>query len=298
MALLRGDALDNFRQMVVSAKKIEPHWHVGSDHWLDRALVKLWRQYIELRAEIEVAASDAASKAQADLEMWRKRLSELNPDALREEVEKEARMISAIDAQPYERVAARFSGRLMPLFTEVTILSAALCEADINLALEWGCSFIGKPELFVLIESRTTVDKWRHGPKMLLSDYLLPSDSGEFEALGRVSRERNRLIHPKAHVQVQGRKNRLAEKHKSLGTAEVLFWLPRFFSLPFDLTDFLRGCTPVNGAKFPVLSHRGEIKRASQHRLACAVDLDSSGEGVKKTETTASGRQPPLSSNL
>lgn len=268
MTLLRGDGFDNVRQMVASAEKIEPHWHVGSDHWLDTALVRLWHQYRELRAEIEAAASEAENKARADLEIWRERLSKLNPNAPKVEIEKEARMISTIDAHRYERVPMRFAGRLMPLYTEVTILSAALCEADINLALEWGCSLIGKPELFLLIESRTTVDKWQHGPKMLLSDYVLPSGSGEFEALGRVFRERNRLIHSKAHVQVQGKKNRRAEKHKSLGTAEVLFWLPRFFSLPFDLTDFLRSCAPVNGTKFPVLSHRSEIERANQHRLA------------------------------
>lgn len=282
MTLLRGNGFDEFRQMAVSAERIEPHWHVGSDQWLDTALDRLWREYRGLRAEIEVGAREAESKARADLTMWRERLSELNPNAAKEEIEKEARMISAFELHQHERVSARFVGRLMPLYTEVTILSAALCEADINLALEWGCSMIGKPELFLFIESRTTVDKWQHGPKILLPDYTLPSDSGEFEALGRVFRERNRLMHPKAYVQVQGEKNRQPEKYKSLGIAEALLWLPRFFSLPFDLTDFLRNCAPVNGTKFPVLSRRREIKRATQHRLAKAGPVDLPDEGLEE----------------
>jgi hypothetical protein len=84
MTLLRGDGFDNFRQMAVSAEKIEPHWHVGSDHWLDTALDRLWHQYSELRTEIEAAASEAERKAQADLGIWRERLSGLNPNAPKE----------------------------------------------------------------------------------------------------------------------------------------------------------------------------------------------------------------------
>lgn len=268
--LIRGDGSDALRKLVLEATEVkaaEVNWRVGSDHWLDNVLNIRWLEYKALLEEIDKKADSAEKKAPIDLETWRERLVQHNPDADQAEIEREARMLSLIDEDRYERVSSKFVGRIMALYTEVTILSAALCEAEINLALEWGCAVTGKPELFTLVDSCKTSEKWLHGPKLFFTDYKFPPGSAEAETLARVFSERNRLMHARATVEVDGKKNERAKKYKVLHLADALMWLPRYFSLPFDLVDFLKGCPPVNGYKFPVLSHREKITRASAHRL-------------------------------
>ena len=204
--LIRGDGKDEIRKLVIGAEVLTPNWAVGSDHWLEHILEALWPKYIMLRDEIKNDAIRYKDEAQETYKKWRARLRELNPEAPIDEIEAEAKLISGLNESDEERIAGRYLPRLLMLYTQVTIISAALCEADINLALAWGLSMADKEDVFQLIEAKSTVEKWLHGPKMLLPAYQFPPDCAEAETLRRVFKERNRIVHPKATVSKTGKK--------------------------------------------------------------------------------------------
>jgi len=267
--LYRGDGSDAIRKRRFEAKEIPTakiQWSVASDVWLADALNQLWSPYRTLLVQIDVEADKAETTAPIDLDAWRERLTKLNPDAAAAAIEAEARMLSRVDLKRYERISPAFVARIMTLYTQVTLLSAALCEAKINLALEWACAVARKAELFDLVERSTPVEKWQHGPKIFVADYELPPGAAESETLIRVFSERNRLMHAKALVEVDGNANARPQKYKVRDLPGALTWLPRYFSLPFDLSDILENCS-VNGHGFPRLFRRQEIERVPQHKL-------------------------------
>lgn len=267
MGLIIGDGWDDLRDKIAEAKVVVPNWHVGSDNWLGHVLKGLWPQFVALRGEITSDAARTTVEARSNYENWRTRLKRLNPEAHDREIDKEAKRRSGIDKTPEERVSHRYFWRIMPLYTEVAILSAALCEAEINLALAWGLSMLDKEDVFQLIESKPTPEKWLHGPKVVLPAYVMPSGCAEIETLRKVFSERNRLVHPKSTIQKAGQQTLGPKVLKPPKLRDLLVWIERYFSLPFDLADFLRTQPPINGNRFPVMTRRDEIDRAPQHKL-------------------------------
>ncbi|NUY02381.1 hypothetical protein [Paraburkholderia youngii] len=160
MALIIGDGLNEFRKKVAEATVAVPNWHVGSDNWLEHVLKGLWPQFVALRDEITSDATRITVEVNANYEKWRAHLIPLNPGASDVEIDEEAKRRSGIDKTPEERVSHRYLWRIMPLYTEVAILAAALCEAEINLALAWGLSMLDKEDVFQLIESKSALEKW------------------------------------------------------------------------------------------------------------------------------------------
>jgi hypothetical protein len=267
MGLIIGDGWDDLRDKIAEAKVVVPNWHVGSDNWLEHVLKGLWPQFVTLRDEITSDAARTTVEARGNYENWRTRLKGLNPEAHNLEIDKEAKRRSGIDKTPEERVSHRYFWRIMPLYTEVAILSAALCEAEINLALAWGLSMLDKEDVFQLIESKPTPEKWLHGPKVILPAYLMPSGCAEIETLRKVFSERNRLVHPKSTIQKSGQQTLGPKALPPPKLTDLLLWIGRYFSLPFDLADFLRTQPPINGNRFPVMTRRDAIDRVPQHKL-------------------------------
>jgi hypothetical protein len=279
MALTIGNGLDEFRKKIPGATVAVPDWHVGSDNWLEPVLKGLWPQFVALRDEITSDATRTTVEARANYEKWRAQLIPLNPEASDVEIDEEAKWRSGIDKTPEERVSHRYLRRIMPLYTEVAILSAALCEAEINLALTWGLSILDKEDVFQLIESKSTPEKWLHGPKIVLPDYVMPPGCAEAEALRKVFTERNRLVHPKSTIQKADQQKLGSKALKPPKLADLLVWIGRYFSLPFDLADFLRTQPPISGDRFPVMTRRDAIERAPQHtpssHAACTRSVSS-----------------------
>jgi hypothetical protein len=267
MALIIGDGLDEFRKKIADATVLVPNWHVGNDNWLEHVLIGLWPQFVVLRDEIKNDAARTTVEARANYKKWRAHLPPLNPEASDADIDEEAKRRSGIDQPPEERISHRHLWRIMPLYTEVAILSAALCEAEINLALAWGLTMLDREDEFELIESKPTPKKWLDGPKLLLPGYLLPPGCAEAEALHKVFRERNRLVHPKSMIQKAGKQKLGGKALNPPKLADLLMWIGRYFSLPFDLADFLRTQPPINGDQFPVMTRRDVIERAPQHKL-------------------------------
>ncbi|MDB5988775.1 MAG: hypothetical protein JWQ10_178 [Herbaspirillum sp.] len=133
--------------------------------------------------------------------------------------------------------------------------------------MAWGLSMVDKEDVFQLIESKSTVEKWLHGPKILLPDYKLPSGSAEVETLRKVFSERNRLVHPKSMVQKDGKEKLAGRLFKPTKFSDLLVLIGGYFCLPFDLADFFRLQSPINGDCFPIMAHRGSIEHAPQHKL-------------------------------
>jgi|GEM_PF-6101597 len=267
MSLKRGDGLDEIRELAANATTVATTWHVSAEYiWLDLALERLWNDFVRLRDEIRLVADKKSKSVPGDYQRWCERLRELNPDAAAAEIDAEARKLSHYDMKPLDR-AGRFLGQLMPIYAEVAILSAALCEAHINLALAWGLTMLGRDAAFRIIEQSNTVDKWLHGPKLLLEGYELPSHSAEVETLKRVFEERNILMHPKSSISSGGLDRVSAKRLHVKSVTQVLAWLPRFFSLPFDLAEFMAKQPALGGFDFPLLSKRASIPRAEQHKL-------------------------------
>jgi len=131
---------------------------------------------------------------------------------------------------------------------------------------------LDKEDVFQLIESKSTLEKWLHGPKMVLPNYMMPSGCAEVETLRRVFSERNRLVHPKSTIQKAGRRKLGTKVITPPKLADVLVWMERYFSLPFDLADFLRTQPLINGDRFPVMTRRDAIERALQHKLPRPAD--------------------------
>ncbi|WP_226475162.1 hypothetical protein [Pseudomonas sp. MWU16-30323] len=267
MALIIGDGLDEFREKLSNAPVLVPNWHVGNDNWLEQVLIGLWPQFVALRDEIKKDAACATVEASANYEKWRAQLIPLNPKASDVEIDEEAKRRSGIDKTPEERVSHRYLGRIMILYTEVAILSAALCEAEINLALAWALSMLDREDEFRLIELKPTPEKWLHGPKTVLPNYVLPSGCAEAETLRKVFSQRNRLVHPKSTIHKAGKHKLGAKVLNPPKLKDLLMWIERYFSLPFDLADFLRTQPPINGDQFPVMTWRDTIERATQHKL-------------------------------
>lgn len=267
MGLNFGDGQDDFWKKISEAKVVTPEWHVGSDNFLEQILQELWIKFIELRHEINCSAEKSNKEATINYKKWNDQLTYLNPTASSKEIEKESIRLSGIDKKPTERVAHKYFHRILPLYTEVTIIAAALCEAEINLALAWSFSITDKEELFELIESKSALDKWRHGLKIVLPNYSLRSDCAELQTLVKIFGERNRFAHPKSTIQISGKIKLKPKSSYPRKIEELLHWTERYFSLPFDLADFLRTQPAVHGERFPVMAQRGPIKRASQHQL-------------------------------
>lgn len=282
MALKIGDSLDEFREKIAEATVVVPNWHVGSDSLLEHVLEGLWPRFVALRDEIAGDAARTTVEAIADYEKWCVRLISLNPEASEVEIDKEAKRRSRIDETPEDRVSHRYLWQVMQLYTQVAILSAALCEAEINLALAWGLSMLDKEDVFQLIESKSTPDKWLHGPKIMLPDYVLPPGCAEADALRKVFSERNRLVHPKSTIRKAGKQKLGAKTSKPPKLADLLVWIGRYFSLPFDLADFLRTQPPINGDRFPVLTQRSGIERAPQHKLPRPSDSPRHSEPTSR----------------
>ncbi|CAJ0809021.1 hypothetical protein [Ralstonia flaminis] len=267
MALIIGDGRDEIRKKLAGATAGVPNWHVGSDNWLEHILKGLWPQFVALREEVKIDAARSTIEARTNYAEWRARLASLNPGAGDLEIDEEAKRQSGINKTPEERVSHRYLMKAIALHTEVAILSAALCEAEINLALAWGLSMLDKEDVFQLIESKPTPDKWLHGPKIMLPGYVIPPGCAEAETLHKLFGERNRLVHPRSTVKKAGQHKLGTKIPKPPKLVELIAWMGRYFSLPFDLADFLRTQPSINGDRIPVMTRREAIERVPQHTL-------------------------------
>ena len=123
----------------------------------------------------------------------------------------------------------------------ITVLSHALVEAIINAALALALAYVGKPDLFFILEKANVKHKWTVGPQAFLSDYSFPKSEAIFEALSALCRRRNSYVHSKITLRDEGNQVVL----RGSGDAGLSIdhdgrrWVHRFLSLPYELHGHL-----------------------------------------------------------
>lgn len=232
---------------------------------IDIALKSFWRPFNDLLIEMD----SFKFKPLSDFEIERFQLSayfkKLNPDLSVEEinniVEKRISPFASEDMQ----FNTRFSSRFKTINVTVTLLSQALCEAQINAILAAGLYDYGTPELFEDIQKESIKDKWVNGPKKFCPSYEFKKSSGLYETLQHLSRQRNAWIHHKSHLHAGGEKIIEGSNLKNLSYKEASRWIKRYFSLPYDLSAHVHEQNCQSMAAILVYN-RNPIPVADAHR--------------------------------
>lgn len=244
----------------------DSYGHTAHYTYIEGALRARWATFVALEAEMGAFVPEPLSAFDAARDAEVKRLSALNPHKpIQEFVEFVGKQI-AFKASPQWQFREKFEDRHMADYAAVVMLSHALCEALINAVLAIGLAQKKTADLFSLIERAEFKQKWLVGPKALSENYQFPRGSGLHEALLRLTRQRNALVHHKIELEMNGTKVLEGSGFERASYAEEQHWLRRFFSLPYDLADFLRRALP--GSHILILFGSGPIARSPANSAA------------------------------
>jgi hypothetical protein len=230
---------------------------------IDQALRSRWAGFALLESEIQkfvprprtaYAEQEAAALA---------RDIEANPHIPVEDLEANVKKEIDFLASNSWQVQELFEDRHMTEYVTVVLLSHGLCESLINAILAIGLAHAGIPDVFELLERSDIKNKWLHGPKSFKPSYVLPSGTGIYQTLVKLTRQRNAIVHYKIDVSVGGQNVISGSKPDRESYAEELKWIRRFFSLPYDLSARCTKWFP--DLPLHLLSDHGSIAPARQH---------------------------------
>ncbi len=237
--------------------------HTAHYTYIDAALRARWDTFCTLEAEMAEFVPKPIDEYGSHREKEIERLRILNPDASVERlvasVDKQIQFLSSHDWQFHEL----FDQRHMIGYVDVIMLSYALCEALINAILAIGLANAESVELFPLFEKADFKKKWLFGPKSFSPTYRFPHGTGLHETLVMLSRQRNALVHHKIELEVNGTKLLEGSGFERKQYDEEQRWLRRFFSLPYDLAEFIR--ESIKGVPLMLLFDRKPIEIAAAH---------------------------------
>ena len=237
--------------------------HTAHYTYIDQALRARWNSFSALEAEMAkfVPKPIEEFRPRRDAEIERMRV--LNPDKTIEDlsafVDGQFKFSTSPDMQFHER----FDERHITEYVSVIMLAHALSEALINAVLAIGLANAGTTELFPLLEKAEFKQKWLYGPKTFAPAYKFPIGSALHETLTMLSRQRNALVHLKIELTVDGNKVLEGTDFERKRYAEEQSWLRRYFSLPYDLAEFVR--KSIKEVTFMLLFDRKPIEAAAAH---------------------------------
>jgi len=237
--------------------------HSAHYTYIDQALRARWISYSALEAEMAqfVPKPVEEFRPRRDAEIERMRV--LNPDKTIEDlsafVDGQFKFITSPDWQFHER----FEQGHMTEYVAVIMLAHALSEALINAVLAIGLANAGTTELFPLLEKADFKQKWLYGPKSFAPAYQFPTGTALHETLTMLSRQRNALVHLKIELTVDGKKVLEGTDFERKHYDEEQRWLRRYFSLPYDLAEFVR--KSIKEVSFMLLYDRKPIDVAPAH---------------------------------
>jgi hypothetical protein len=237
--------------------------HTMEYHHIDQALRSNWSNFNTLRAEMNSFQPRALDSFQDLYNSELERIKALNPKSMVEDIERLVRGQIEAQARPDWQFFQAFDARLMTQYVTVVMLSHALCEALINAALAVGLARANTTDLFQVLDKADFKQKWLTAPKALLASYEFPKSNAIYESLVKLARQRNSLVHHKVQLHVNGVKALEGSGFERRTYAEELSWLNRFFSLPYDLADFLR--KELSDQVHGILFDRRPIERAPEH---------------------------------
>ena len=240
--------------------------HTAHYVYLEAALRERWTTFVALETEMAAFVPKPISAYDRLRDDEVTRLAKLNPHKPIEEFVEFVQKQIEFKASPQWQFREQFDDRHMAEYAAVVMLSHALCESLINAVLAIGLAQAKCAELFTLLERADFKQKWLIGPKSLSPDYNFPRGSGLHETLLQINRQRNALVHHKIELEVDGKKVLEGSGFERSTYAGEQMWLRRYFSLPYDLADFLRKALP--SAHIMILFGSGPIERAAAHSAA------------------------------
>lgn len=239
--------------------------HSADFLYIEHALQDAWEPFIQLEDEMTNFKPKSIDEYDDFKESELNRLQELNPSKTREDllvhVQTQIDYMSSFDSQFY----SRFDRRHMNQYITVISLSHSLCEALINTALAVGLNHVGATDLFQLLEKNDLKKKWVYGPKSFCPEYSFPIGGALHESLVNLIKFRNALVHYKVEFTVDDSKLLDGVCFRRDSYKEERVWLRRYFSLPYDLSNFL--FSSIEKPKVMVLHQRGPIEIFSAHAV-------------------------------
>jgi hypothetical protein len=240
--------------------------HSASYTYIDVALRSQWNVFCALEKEMAVFTPRPIEEFEPYRKAEIERMQILNPDTPIGEitafVENQIQYTSSHDWQFRER----FDQRFMTEYVNVVMLSHSLCEALINAILVIGLANIESTELFLLLEKADFKQKWLYGPKSFSPSYQFPHGTGLHETLVMLSRQRNALVHYKIELKVDNIKVLEGSDFQRKRYEEERRWIRRYFSLPYDLAEFIH--KSIRQVSLMFFFDRKPIEVAREHKSA------------------------------
>lgn len=229
------------------------------------ALQSFWEPFNDLLDEMSAfkprPLSDFDGERQAIFESIRGLNPTMSDDEIWSHVENQVERSNS----EYWQFQSQFSKRFMTMHVTITLLSHALCEAEINVSLAVGLFEKGLVNEFAKIERNGLRSKWLDGPKKYCSQYVLNKDSGLYKTLDQLCNQRNSWMHHKSELYTDTEKIVGGSELQMHSYQEDARWLKRFFSLPYDLAEHLHAYAP-SGVVALMFFTRAPIAVAVEHQ--------------------------------
>jgi hypothetical protein len=160
-----------------------------------------------------------------------------------------------------------FQTRFKNLNIVAILLSHSLCEALINSILSIGLTNTNKADLYSILDKVEIKKKWLIGPKAIENSYSFPKSTAMYETLDKLVKKRNSIVHFKPDVYLGNEKILNGNDYEKVDFLEGLKWLRRFFSLPYDLSNFIWNALPNHSFELTFLWNRAPIEDAHEHSM-------------------------------
>ncbi|OIR16019.1 hypothetical protein GALL_35230 [mine drainage metagenome] len=199
------------------------------------ALKSFWKPFEELQNEMDSFVVRPLSDFEDMIKAKAEKIQKLNPAMSGQDAYEYSKREVSSAVNPGMQFWTQFSDRLMTMYVTVTLLSHALCEAEINTVLTTGLYSHGSIDQFKEIQKKELKEKWLNGPKLYCPTYVLNKGSAVFETLSHLNRQRNAWMHHKVELRAGNEKVTEGSNLQRLSDEDMVRWIKRYFSLPFDL---------------------------------------------------------------
>jgi len=201
------------------------------------ALKSFWKPFNELLNEMDSFVPRPLSDFDEERKRYSEHIGALNPHMSEDEISADAERLIESSKNAGWQFYGRFSDRIMTMYVTVTLLSQALCEAEINAILAIGLHEKGLANQFAKIERADIRKKWLEHPKLFCPTYELLKNSELYITLNHLIENRNAWMHHKIELSVGEEKILDGSLRERDTYQEKMRWLKRYFSLPYDLAD-------------------------------------------------------------
>ena len=133
------------------------------------------------------------------------------------------------------QISSLYSTKFMSSYVSIVIISHALCEATVNAVLLLGLADKEDAKNFEKVENKPFTQKWTVELNKIYDEYKFDSESNLYKTLYRLNEVRNKIIHHKIELTVNGETVYEGKKLDRMPFTELYLDAISFFNLPYDL---------------------------------------------------------------